>query len=382
MRLRLTVLRRAVHRHSVDRLRPRGAAAAAAALVLLALLPPLAHPGGVAAAPSTKVNSAWLPYWDLDDAYRAVVANADLIRTASPFWYVARSCTSIGAQQGAGQLSVVNGLRARGISVVPTISSTLGPAAAISCFGTARTRRAHVAAVMSVVRSRRYDGIDLNYEQLALTTSPTTARRVRAAYSAMVTDVCAALRAAHRQCVVTVMPRTDDSYAVWRSKLTPAVYDYRALGAAATTLRVMAYDQHAPNTAPGPVGGYPWTSAVAGYTRSRVSPGKVELGAPLYGRDWRAGTATTVSAPQARALAASHHRPVLYDTTQRAPHFTYTSGGTSHTVWFSDAASVRERFRLARSSGFRGSALWAPGLEEASTWPTLRTAVRAAVAHR
>jgi spore germination protein len=73
---------------------------------------------------------------------------------------------------------------------------------------------------------------------------------------------------------------------------------------------------------------------------------------------------------------------VLYDTTQRAPHFTYTSGGTSHTVWFSDAASVRERFRLARSSGFRGSALWAPGLEEAATWPTLRTAVRAAVAHR
>jgi spore germination protein YaaH len=348
----------------------------------VALLAPLAHAGGVAAAPSTKVNSVWLPYWDLDDAYRAVVANADLIRTASPFWYVARSCTSISGQPGAGRVSVVDGLHARAISVVPTISSTLSSSAAIACFGTARSRRAHVAAVMSVVRSRRYDGIDLNYEQLALTTSPATARRVRSAYSAMVTDVCAALRAAHHQCVVTVMPRTDDSFAVWRSKLTPAVYDYRVLGAAATTLRVMTYDQHAPNTAPGPVGGYPWTSAVAGYTRSRVSPGKVELGAPLYGRDWRAGTATTVSAPQARALAARHHRPVLYDATQQAPYFTYRSGATLHTVWFSDATSVRERFRLARRSGFRGSALWAPGLEEPATWPTLRSAVRAAVAHR
>jgi spore germination protein len=235
---------------------------------------------------------------------------------------------------------------------------------------------------MSVVRSRRYDGIDLNYEQLALTTSPATARRVRSAYSAMVTDVCAALHAAHRQCVVTVMPRTDDSFAVWRSTLIPEVYDYRGLGIAATTLRVMAYDQHAPHTAPGPVGGFPWTSAVAASTRSRVSPGKVELGAPLYGRDWRAGTATTVSAPQARALAARHHRPVLYDATQQAPHFTYRSGATSHTVWFSDATSVRERFRLARRSGFRGAALWAPGLEERSTWPTLRAAVRTAVAHR
>ena len=160
---------------------------------------------------------------------------------------------------------------------------------------------------MAVVRSRRYDGIDLNYEQLALTTSPSTARRVRTAYTAFVTDVCAALRHAHKQCVVTVMPRTDDSFAVWRSKLIPAVYDYAALGAAATTLRVMAYDQHAPNTAPGPVGGYPWAAAVARYTRSRVNPGKVELGLPLYGRDWGARGATTVSAPQARALAARYH---------------------------------------------------------------------------
>ncbi len=85
---------------------------AAPALVLVARLALFAHAGGVAAAPSTEVNSAWLPYWDLDDAYRAVVANADLIRTASPFWYVARSCTSIGAQQGAGRVSVVNGLQA------------------------------------------------------------------------------------------------------------------------------------------------------------------------------------------------------------------------------------------------------------------------------
>ena len=94
---------------------------------------------------------------------------------------------------------------------------------------------------MWVVRSRRYDGIDLNDEQSrALTTSQATARRVRSAYGAMATDVCGALRAAAQQCVLTVMPRTDESFAVWRSTLTPAVHDYRTLGAAATTLRVMA----------------------------------------------------------------------------------------------------------------------------------------------
>ena len=277
------------HRLAARRRPPVRRALLAPALVLLALLAPLADASPVAAAAApTKVSSAWLPYWDLTNAYRAVVANADLIRTASPFWYAAGSCTSVTGRPGAGRTAVIDGLHARAIAVVPTIASTIGPSAAISCFGSAAGRRSHVAAVMAVVRSRRYDGIDLNYEQLALTTSPSTARRVRTAYTAFVTDVCAALRHAHKQCVVTVMPRTDDSFAVWRSKLIPAVYDYAALGAAATTLRVMAYDQHAPNTAPGPVGGYPWTAAVARYTRSRVNPGKVELGLPLYGRDWGA----------------------------------------------------------------------------------------------
>ena len=347
-------------------------------MALLALLAPLADAAPVAAAaPASKVSSAWLPYWDLANAYRAVVANADLIRTASPFWYAAGSCTSITGRPGAGRTSVIDGLHARAITVVPTIASTIGPSAAISCFASAAGRRTHVAAVMAVVRSRRYDGIDLNYERLALTTSPGTARRVRTAYTAFVTDVCAALRRAHKQCVVTVMPRSDDSFAVWRSKLIPAVYDYAALGAAATTLRVMAYDQHAPNTAPGPVGGYPWTSAVARYTRSRVSAAKVELGLPLYGRDWSGRGAVTVSGPQARSLAARHHVPVLLDAAQKAPHFRYRSGAVSHTVWFSDAASVRERFRLARASGFRGTALWAPGQEEPATWAALRSAAHA-----
>ncbi len=139
------------------------------------------------------------------------------------------------------------------------------------------------------------------------------------------------------------MPRTDDSFAVWRSKLIPAVYDYAALGAAATTLRVMAYDQHAPNTAPGPVGGYPWTAAVARYTRGRVNPGKVELGLPLYGRDWGARGATTVRPRGPRRPPAT--TPGGARRRAAGAGFRYRAGGVTHTVWFSDAASVRERFR-------------------------------------
>jgi spore germination protein YaaH len=200
------------------------------------------------------------------------------------------------------------------------------------------------------------------------------ALRVQAAYTAFVTELCAALRAERRECAVTVMPRVDDRVTVWRSKLIPAVYDYVALGAAATRLRVMAYDQHAPNTAAGPIAGLPWVASVARYTRERVAPAKVELGVPLYGRDWSRGTAATITATAARRLAARHGARVVFDPVQRAPRFRYTAGGVTHTVWFSDPRSVRERAELASRLGFAGLALWAAGQEEAATWPALRRA--------
>lgn len=329
--------------------------------------------GVPATAATGKVNTAWLPYWNMTAAYNAVTRNASLFNTASPFWYVAGNCSSITGYPGAGNTRIIAGLHAKRVKVVPTITSSMRPAAAISCFGNATSRRAHVARVLRIARARAYDGIDFNYEQLALTTSPAVAARVRRAYSAFIRDVCAGLRAARKQCVVTVMPRTDDRYSVWRSKLIPGVYDYAALGAAATKLRVMAYDQHAPNTVAGPIAGYPWVAAIARYTRSKVARAKVELGTPLYGRNWARGSATAVTARQATALAARYGAKISYDRTQRAPHFTYVAAGVRHTVWYSNSTSVRDRYRLARSYGLAGIATWAPGQEDSATWSVLRS---------
>jgi len=350
------------------------AAAVAMALITSFLQQVVTAPAAVAA--TTKVNTAWLLYWNMTASYNVVIKNADVISTASPFWYDARNCSSIAGYSGAGSTSIINGLHAKSIKVVPTITSAMSPSAAISCFGNAKTRKAHVAKVMAVVKSRKYDGVDFNYERLALTTSPATAARVRSSFSTFIKEVCSGLRSAGKQCVVTVMPRTDDTYSVWRSKLIPGVYDYAVLGAASTKLRVMAYDQHAPNTSAGPIAGYPWVAAIARYTKAKVAVSKVEMGVPLYGRNWASGTASTVTARQAIALAVKYKAKIVYDATQKAPYFRYTASGIRHTVWYSNSTSVKDRVKLARSYGFRGVALWAPGMEDSATWSSLRAAGR------
>ncbi|MGI8524341.1 MAG: glycosyl hydrolase family 18 protein, partial [Nocardioides sp.] len=322
-------------------------------LVLAAALGAAAALATPAAADSpAPLSSTWLPYWNTDVAAARIADNADLFHTVSPFWYRAPACDSVGPVAGAVDPALVDGLRARGVAVVPSVTSTMSPAVAAACFRDPASLAGHVARLLDVVRSGSYDGLEVNYEHLALTTDVGTASHVRDAYTTFARELCAALQAESRQCVHTVMPRTDDSSSVWRGKLIPAVYDYRAIGLVADRVRVMAYDEHAPGTGPGPIAGWPWSVAVADYTRATVPPGKGELGIPLYGRDWPSSGATaTVTDPTARALARQYGVPVRWDEGQRAPTFGYSTGGVRHTVWFNDARAVAERVALARSRG-------------------------------
>ena len=335
----------------------------------LALLLLLVVAGPAPAESPVRRSSTWVPYWDTAVASQRVLANADLFHTVSPFWFRASSCGSVESNPGAGDAGLVADLRGRGVAVVPTITSTMLPDTAVACLGDAGARAGHVARLRALAGP--YDGLEVNYEHLALTTDPAVGARVREAYSAFAADLCAGLRADGRRCVHTVMPRTHDGWEVWRGRLLPAVYDYRAVGAVADRVRVMAYDQHAGSYGPGPIAGWPWAVAVADYAAATLPAGRGELGIPLYGRDWSGGRATVVTAPRAAELARQHGADVRWDDVQRSPVFEYVSSGARHVAWYSDTRSVTERVALARSRGL-DAAYWVPSQEDPATWASVR----------
>ncbi|HEY8300760.1 MAG TPA: glycosyl hydrolase family 18 protein [Jatrophihabitans sp.] len=325
-------------------------------------------PARSGAAPVFR-SSAWLPYWRMSEATNEVVQNAGTLRTASMFWYDAKSCSSIQGWSGAGDRTVIARLRARHVAVVATVTASgLTPRAAVACFSDPQSRAAHVARLVRLVRSRPYAGLDLDYEHLALTNDARLAARVQWAFSVFVRQLCRRLRVVHKQCIVTVMPRTSDVTPAWRGKLSPGVYDYAALGSAVTRLRVMAYDQHAGAYGPGPIAGYPWVQSIIRYTAGKVPLGKVELGVPTYGRDFARGSSVALAGDEPIALARSHHAAVHWSATQRECTFRYRSGGVTHTVWFSGPHAVAVRTGLARASGMAGAAYWAAGLDMSGTW--------------
>jgi len=174
--------------------------------------------------------AAWLPFWEAD-ALAVVRRHEGLFGVASPFWYEA-GATRIHAYAGAGSRAYVRALRRAGADVVPTVTSRLTPAAMAALGRSRPARRRHVSALVRLAARGGFDGLDLDYEHMALTTSPAQARRAREGFTALVRELCPRLRRAGRTCVVTVMPRTRPAPYVWRHKLIPAVYDYRELGRA------------------------------------------------------------------------------------------------------------------------------------------------------
>lgn len=361
--------------------RGRRACLLGAALLALAGLTLTSSPAtpvvGATAASAASVHrkvSGWIPYWDNAGGYQDALRNASLLHTVSPFWYQSRDYRSVTGLTGAGSRTIIDGLHAKHIKVVPTVTETMSAATVAAVLAGPTSRRAHVDALVAVARSRPYDGLELDYETMAIA-DRATADKVRSGFELLVRDLCTRLHAYGKTCVVTVMPRTSDTTAYWRTRFATWVYDYATIGRYADRVRVMGYHLHGPNELPGPMSTPAWYDQVLRYTTAKVPRWKVELALPAYGYDWVAGTAGTGRSrtwKSAEALRRAEGAPRRWNSTWQAPWFTYLDRGVRRVVVYENAAGTGPRVDVAKRYGIAGTALWALNFEDPGTWSVLR----------
>jgi spore germination protein len=340
----------------------------ALALVLAALtLAPGPAPAPVSAretAPPSRTVSAWLPWWDQRAAYDNALSHAAQLRTISPFWYETKGADRIDGHPGAGERRIIDGLHRAGIQVVPTVMEQMKPGALAAVLARADSRATHIGALERLVRSRAYDGIDLDYESIA-PTGDAAYQKVRADYATFVTGLCRRLHELRKQCFVTVSPQTASTGRVW---------DYRKLGAAADKLRIMGYDLHWSGGPSGPLSSPSWYDDILRRATAQVPVRKLEMGLPAYGWDWAADTsghARHVTSKEAQTLRRRVRAPYRLDPVSRTPHFTYEENGTRRTVWYQDARGIAEDLPVLRKYGVTHTVLWALNFEDPQVWRTL-----------
>lgn len=378
-----------------------GAVVAAAAMLAAAAAVPVQ---GADREPR-RFLTGWIPYWSTETGTSSFITNSDIFRDVSPFWFDARwdATKKMPYVQShlddAVRAEQYDNIRGHGALVLPSITDGTGRGNMAATLKSPAKRKAHIEDIVDLVVANGYDGIDLDYETFAFTDGSSTWAQTRPAWVGFVKDLADALHKQGKKLAVTVPPMydtdNDASSGYW-------VYDYAAVGESADLVRIMAYDYSVGRA--GPIAPLPWVQKVATFAGSQIPKRKVQLGVPVYGRNWYVGRTgkcpvgmaidkSNYSMTSGRALAslaedgvapsqitrdaASGEATVSYKLTYRGLNARgeKTSCDIARTAFFVDDRAVADRVALARRAGLAGAALWTIGGEEASQWPMVRKAV-------
>ncbi len=331
----------------------------------------------------------FVPYWELSAstttydwrvlstvAYFSVGANAsgDLMKQNSD----GSVTTGWGGWTSAKMTSLITGAHQHGTRVVLTISCfawTTGQQSTQAALLGSVTARANLARqVAAAVAERGADGVNLDFEPIV------------SGYADEFTALVRSVRSELDKIAPGYQLTFDTTGYIGNYPIEAAT----AAGAA-DAIFIMGYDYRgstatsAGSISPltGPV--YDLTDTVSAYA-ARVSPSKLILGVPYYGRAWSTdtgnlhaknisgtqyGTSVTAVYTVAVDLASQYGR--RYDSVEQAPWTAYQKQTCTTTygcvtawrqLYYDDAASLKLRYDLVNQRGLRGVGIWALGYDD------------------
>ena len=361
-----------------------------------------ATPLSAAENPPRKIVSGWIPYYGIKNGLASAIANQDLIKEVSPFWYSVKSSTSITDQYATAKLTdpmsvPIGALRSLGFTIVPTITDGTDKLVLSGILGDATQRANLISTITNLVRVNGFDGIDLDFENFAFTDGKASWPTTQPRWIQFIKELSTSLHAEQKLLFVTAPVDFDPKV---RSG-GYSVYAWRDIATAIDRLRIMTYDYS--TSAIGPIGPLPWVEDAIKYATSVMPASKVFIGVPGYGRDWVdsvsgtcpvevQGTITTKAKAatfvmrDALNLATSYGATPTYQEKEGEVTFTYskTFSGQSasglpttctakRVAWFQNDRSYVERAKLVAKYRLGGIILWTMGMEDAVTMPAVRS---------
>ena len=360
--------------------------------------------------PPRKIMTGWIPYYSMKTALPDALNNADLVREVMPFWYTLKFDGKTKAPYVADLYAPANpsvpisepltAMRNAGFSIIPTITDGTSKLVLAGLLKNPTSRTQVVNAIMNLVRTNNYDGVDLDFEGFAFVDGNTTWASTAPSWVALVKELSAALRAEKKLLSVST-PYVLNPTGAQKGYF---VYAWAAIAPYIDKLRIMTYDYSVSKV--GPIGPITWTERTVQYAVSIMPASKVYVGVPGYGRDWvtavtgvcpanvintvKAGAkAATFVMRDAQALAATYGAVPTYNEQFGEMTFSYqkvyngttatglsTSCTASRTAWYQDARSWALRADLVTKYRIGGITAWTFGMEEPLAMEAIRTVAK------
>jgi len=331
--------------------------------------------------------------------YASVLANADLMQEITPFWYTLTDQNTITDLYTASKLTVpiqqqIDSLTAANLQLLPTITDGTNKGVLAGLLANPAARANIERAILNLVMTNKYAGIDLDFENFAFADGNATWPTTAPLWVQFIHELGDALHAQNKLLSVT----TPVLFNPATGKKGYYVYSWAAIATYIDRLRIMAYDYS--TSSPGPIGPIDWATAALQYAVSVIPASKIYLGVPGYGRVWVTKVTgvcpadVSASVSGAPAVFGMNKAQGLYSANGAAPtfnqqyaetSFTYqktyngstkagvpTSCTATYQAWYQDAQGFAARANLVAQFHIAGIAEWTLGMED----PSAMTAVR------
>ncbi len=292
---------------------------------------------------------------DSTSSQDSLASNLKTISAIAPLWYTFQASGHL-VKQGYNRSQVRAYADKHGVGIYPLVTNGDSNDKILT---DASVRNAVVDQLVALAKQDGYQGYNIDFEGLNYWDEQ--------GLTDFVKNLSEQLTPLGKTVTIAVIPRTPtDPY--------NRAYNYQALAPYVSKIVLMTYDDHCIGTAAGPVAPISWVKAAVKYAVARVNPSKVVLGLAAYGYNWSStGNTVEVHDDQAVQLAAQYGVPIQWNANDDEAHFTYTSNGNTHQVYFENGYSDAFKLQLVQQYHLGGVAIWRLGDEDEHLWTVLNT---------
>ncbi len=370
--------------------------------------------------PAPLEISGWVPYWRKATGTIDTMAHLGTFKEINPFGYtVKKDGTLFDAMKISEEPwpAMIAAARAKKIRIIPTVMWSDGDTID-AILRSPKARKAHIDAIMQVVKENNFDGIDIDYEAKKAETKPYFSAFLKELYAAM----------GKKWVMCTIEPRTplEARYDTIPKDIEYA-NDFVAINKYCDRVRIMAYDQgaidlrlnDANQSAYVPIADPKWVEKVINLTAKTISKKKIVLGIPTYGYEYELKPLTegyryerlwSFNPRYATELATEHSLNPMRNSAgelsfmyipKNEAEITGTAAQQAlgvqnallasaaginiaqaqtppqpvplRIVWWSDAQAIKDKIDLARKLGIRGVAIFKiDGGADPAIWDVLK----------
>lgn len=312
--------------------------------------------------------SGWIPSWQSAAGTADALAHVNTFTEINPFGYGVLADGTLVDPMGmtaAPWANFVKTAQADRVRIVPTVTWSDG-VAIDHVLESPTLRNAQIKAIVHLVYSHNYDGIELDYENK----EPQT----EASFEIFLHDLYAAMGNKWVECDVEPEYGVDYlAYSTYCDRVKLMAYDQRVIDHTLSTVTSVPY---------APIADPAWVKQSIIAAAQVIPKSKLVVGIATYGYEYQVSELSSgydyrlldaFNSSYATTLAAQLHITPTRNSAGELS-FAYTPGITSlHLLWWSDAQAIQDKITLAKSLGIRGVAIFKiDGGEDPNIWNVLK----------